>query len=44
MVRGHEGRGVGDVGERGCAGQRGIKGGWDNCNSIMKIYFKKLKK
>ena len=33
----------GNVGERGCAGWRGIKGGnWNNCNSIInKIYFKK---
>ena len=33
---------VGNVGGRGCAGQKRIKGGkWDNCNSIInKIYFK----
>ena len=39
MTQGHELR-WGDVGGRGCAGQRGIKGGkWDNCNSIInKIY------
>ena len=32
-----------NVGGRGCAGQRGIKGGkWDNYNSIIsKIYLKK---
>ena len=31
----------GNVGGRGCAGQRGITGGkWDNCNSIInKIFF-----
>ena len=35
--------GGGSVGGKGCAGQRGVKGGkWDNCNSIInKIYFKK---
>ena len=27
---------VGNVGGRGCAGQRGVKEGkWDNCNSII---------
>ena len=33
----------GNVGGRGGAGWRGVKGGkWDNCNSIInKIYFKK---
>ena len=33
----------GNAGGRGCAGQRGIKGGkWDNFNSIInKIYLKK---
>ena len=32
----------GNVGGKGCAGWRGIKGGkWDNCNSIInKIYLK----
>ena len=36
----------GDMGGRGCAGWRGIKGGkWDNRNSIFnKIYFLKKKK
>ena len=31
-----------NVGGRGCAGQRGIKGvKWDNCNSIInKVYLK----
>ena len=29
------------MGGRGCAGQRGIKGGeWDNCNSIINKYIK----
>ena len=29
----------GNVGGRGCAGQRGVKGRkWHNCNSIIKIY------
>ena len=33
---------VGNEGERGCAGWRDIKGGWDNCNSLInKTYFKK---
>ena len=43
MTHGYELRG--NVGGRGDAGQRGIKGGkWDNCNSIInKIYFKKGK-
>ena len=42
MTHGHELKGV-NVGGRGCAGWRGIKGGkWDNCNSIIsKIYFLK---
>ena len=42
MTHGHEIKG-GNVGGRGCAGQRGVKGGkWDNCNSIInKKYFKK---
>ena len=41
MTHGHELKG-GNVGGRGCAGQRGIKGErWDNCNSIInKIYTK----
>ena len=42
-VLGHELK-EGNVGGRGCAGRRGIKGRkiWDNCNSIInKIYFKK---
>ena len=45
MTHGNELKG-GNAGGRGCAGQRGIKGGkWDSCNSIIdKIYFKKLKK
>ena len=35
MNHGHELKG-GNVGRRGCAGWRGIKGGeWDNCNSII---------
>ena len=40
MTHGHELE-EGYAGGRGCAGQRGIKGGkWDNCNSIInKIYF-----
>ena len=40
MTHGHELK-VGNVGGRGCAGQKRIKGGkWDNCNSIInKIYF-----
>ena len=34
----------GNVGRRGCAGRRGVKGGkWDNCNSIINKKFKKLK-
>ena len=39
MTCGHELNG-GNTGGRGCARQRGIKGGtWDNCNSIInKIY------
>ena len=41
MTHGHELKG-GDVGGRGCAGQRGIKGGkWDNCNSIINKYILK---
>ena len=34
------------MGGRGCAGQRGVKGGkWDNCNSIInEIYLKKKTK
>ena len=42
MTHGHELKG-GNMGRRGCAGQREIKEGkWDNCNSIVnKIYFKK---
>ena len=45
MTHGHELR-WGDVGESGCAGQRGIKcRKWDNCNSkISKIYLKKYNK
>ena len=41
MTHGHELKG-GNVGGRGYAGRRGIKGGeWDNCNSrIDKIYLK----
>ena len=41
MTHGHELKG-GNVGGRGCAGWRGIRGGkWDNCNSIInKIYLK----
>ena len=40
MTHGHELK-EGNVGGRGWAGQRGIKGvKWDNCNSINnKIYF-----
>ena len=40
MAHGHELKG-GNVGGRGCAGWRGVKGGkWDNCNSIIhKLYF-----
>ena len=35
MTHGHELK-RGNVGGRGYAGQRGIKGGkWDNCNSII---------
>ena len=45
-THGHELNGVGDVGGRGAAGQREIKGRkkkWDNCNSIInEIYFKKF--
>ena len=42
MTHGHELKG-GNVGGRGCAGWRGVKGGkWDNCNNIInKIYFLK---
>ena len=42
MTHGHELNKGGDVGWRGCAGQRGVKGEkWDNCNSIIiKIYLK----
>ena len=41
MTHGHELNG-GNAGGRGCAGQRGIKGKWDNCNSILnKTYFLK---
>ena len=42
MTHGHELKG-GNVGGRGCAGQKGVKGRkWDNCNSkINKIYLKK---
>ena len=41
MTHGHELKGE-NVGGRGCAGWRGIKGGkWDNCNSVInKIYLK----
>ena len=44
MTNGHELKG-GNAGGRGCAGQRGIKGGkWDNSNSIInKMYLKKEK-
>ena len=44
MTHGHELKG-GNVGGRGCAGQRGVKGGkWDNCNSMInKIHLKKEK-
>ena len=45
-THGHELRwGVQNVGGKGCAGLRGIKGGkWDNCNSIVnKMYFKKIR-
>ena len=40
MTNGHELR-WGNVGGRGCAGRRGVKGRkWDNYNSIInKIYF-----
>ena len=43
MTHGHELKG-GNVGGRGCAGQKGVKGRkWDNCNSkINKIYLKKI--
>ena len=47
MTHGHELKwGGGTVGQRGCAGRRGVKGGkWDNCNSIInKIYLKKPQK
>ena len=38
MTHGHEVKG-GNVGGRGCAGWREIKGGkWDNCNSIINKY------
>ena len=42
MTHGHELK-AGNVGGRGCAGQRGVKGGeWDKWNSIInEIYFKK---
>ena len=42
MTHGHDLKG-GNVGGRGCAGWRGVKGGkWDNCNSIInKIHLKK---
>ena len=41
MTHGHELK-MGNVGGRGCAGWRGVKGEeWDNCNSIInKIYTK----
>ena len=43
MTHGHELK-QGNVGRRGCAGWRGIKRGkWDNCNSITKKIFKKIK-
>ena len=43
MTHGHELKG-GNVGGRGCAGRRGIKGEkLDNCNSLInKIYFLKV--
>ena len=42
MTHGHELKGWGNVGGRGYAGQRGIKGRkCDNCNSIInKIFLK----
>ena len=45
MTHGHELKGD-NVGGRGCAGRRGVKGGkWDNCNSIInKIDLKNKKK
>ena len=41
MTHGHELKWGQDVGGRGCAGRRGIKGGkWDKCNNIInKIYY-----
>ena len=34
----------GNVGGRGCAGWRGVKGGkWDNCNSIINKNIKTIK-
>ena len=45
MTQGHELKGD-NVGGRGGAGRRGVKGGkWDNCNSIInKIDLKNKKK
>ena len=40
MTHGHELKGE-NVGGRGSAGQRGLKGGkWDNCNNIIKYILK----
>ena len=41
MTHGHELKGQ-NVGRRGYAGRRGVKGGkWDNCNSIINKYILK---
>ena len=43
MTHGHELK-VGNVGGRGCAGQRGIEGGNGTTNSMInKIYYIKIK-
>ena len=42
MTHGHELKGQ-NVGRRGYAGRRGVKGGkWDNCNSIINKYILKI--
>ena len=42
MTHAHELK-KGNVGGRGCAGQRGVKQGkWDNCNSIINKYILKI--
>ena len=44
MTHGHE-LYVGNMCGRGCAGQRGVKGGkWDNCNNIIIRYIKNNEK